>query len=105
MKSALFPDPDPPRSALLFQPPGADWLAYVFSAAPLVFSQIASEEFLEDVNSILNSGEVPDLFLPEDLDKLLNDLRPIVEAGGVPGTRDGTGHSSSWAVCNVRAFS
>ena len=33
-------------------------------------SQILKESFLEDINNILNTGEVPNLMLPEDKDKI-----------------------------------
>jgi len=42
----------------------------------LTDTQIVKESFLEDINNILNTGEVPNLFLPEDNDKILNGLRP-----------------------------
>ena len=32
--------------------------------------QILKESFLEDINNILNTGEVPNLMLPEDKDKI-----------------------------------
>ncbi len=38
-------------------------------------SQIVMEQFLEDINNILNSGEVPNLFAKEDQDNIVNDLR------------------------------
>lgn len=31
-------------------------------------NQITNESFLEDVNNLLNSGEIPNLWLPEDKD-------------------------------------
>ena len=40
-------------------------------------SQILKESFLEDINNILNTGEVPNLMLPEDKDKIQNDVRQI----------------------------
>ena len=40
--------------------------------------QILKESFLEDINNILNTGEVPNLMLPEDKDKIQNDVRQIV---------------------------
>jgi len=41
-------------------------------------TQIVKESFLEDVNNLLNTGEVPNLFLPEDFDKIINGVRPVV---------------------------
>ncbi|KAI9346257.1 dynein heavy chain and region D6 of dynein motor-domain-containing protein [Obelidium mucronatum] len=40
-------------------------------------TQIKTESFLEDVNNILNSGEVPNLFPPEEREKIFADLRPL----------------------------
>lgn len=40
--------------------------------------QILKESFLEDINNVLNTGEVPNLMLPEDKDKIQNDVRQIV---------------------------
>ena len=41
-------------------------------------NQILSETFLEDINNVLNTGEIPNLMLPEDKDRIVNDVRPIV---------------------------
>ncbi len=40
-------------------------------------TQIVQESFLEDINNILNSGEVPNLLKSEDKEQILNDLRPV----------------------------
>lgn len=52
-------------------------------ARPTVFlltdTQIIHESFLEDVNNILNSGEVSNLFAKEEQDTLEQDLRPVME--------------------------
>ncbi|OMJ95933.1 hypothetical protein SteCoe_485 [Stentor coeruleus] len=42
-------------------------------------TQIINESFLEDINNILNSGEVPNLFTKEEMDIIEGDLRPIAE--------------------------
>uniref|UniRef100_A0AAY4DWD2 AAA+ ATPase domain-containing protein n=1 Tax=Denticeps clupeoides TaxID=299321 RepID=A0AAY4DWD2_9TELE len=39
-------------------------------------TQIVVEEFLEDINNILNSGEVPNLFEKDDLEQVLAATRP-----------------------------
>lgn len=44
----------------------------------LTDNQIVKESFLEDINNLLNTGDVPNLFLPEDTDKIINGVRPIV---------------------------
>ncbi len=41
-------------------------------------TQIINESFLEDVNNLLNTGEVPNLMEMEDKDKIVNMVRPIV---------------------------
>ncbi|KAJ0412743.1 hypothetical protein ATCC90586_002373 [Pythium insidiosum] len=59
---------------------------------PTVFlftdSQIVEESFLEDINNVLNSGEVPNLFPSDEMDRIVNDMRPIVKALEIPETRD-----------------
>ena len=46
------------------------------------------ESFLEDINNILNTGEVPSLWLPEDLEEIINDIRPLAKEAKVEETRD-----------------
>ena len=54
-----------------------------------VCHQIVVEEFLEDINNILNSGEVPNLFEPDEYEKLIIGCRPgAKEAGIAEGNRD-----------------
>ncbi|ODM98966.1 Dynein heavy chain 6, axonemal [Orchesella cincta] len=54
---------------------------------PMVFlftdTQIAYEEFLEDINNILNSGEVPNLLEPEDQERMLAPIRANAKELGV----------------------
>ncbi|XP_035825271.1 dynein heavy chain 6, axonemal [Aplysia californica] len=58
---------------------------------PTVFlltdSDIVKESFLEDINCILNSGEVPDLFDNEELDGITMELKSAASEAGVPDTR------------------
>lgn len=61
---------------------------------PTVFlmndTQIVKEEFLEDVNNILNSGEVPNLFEGDEYEKIiLNTRMACIEATQKDATRDG----------------
>ncbi|KAJ3207853.1 Dynein heavy chain 6, axonemal [Entophlyctis luteolus] len=51
-------------------------------------TQIKMESFLEDINNILNSGEVPNLFATDEREKILGDLRPIAREKGIPEDRD-----------------
>ena len=52
-------------------------------------TQIVVEEFLEDINNILNSGEVPNLFEKDELEEIMGKTRPLAKAAGVnEGDRD-----------------
>ncbi|KAI8907759.1 dynein heavy chain and region D6 of dynein motor-domain-containing protein [Powellomyces hirtus] len=51
-------------------------------------TQIKTETFLEDVNNILNSGEVPNLFEFDEREKILGDLRSVCREKGFPEDRD-----------------
>jgi dynein heavy chain, axonemal len=51
-------------------------------------SQIVKEQMLEDINNILNTGEIPNLMLPEDMDKIIESCRPFVKAAGKQETRN-----------------
>jgi dynein heavy chain len=51
-------------------------------------TQIVEESFLEDVNNILNSGEVPNLFAPDEMEGILGKVRPLAKAAGKPDTKD-----------------
>lgn len=43
-------------------------------------SQITDEAFLEDVNNMLNTGEVPNLFPADELAQLMELVRPAAQA-------------------------
>ena len=45
------------------------------------------ESFLEDINSMLNSGEVPDLFDNEEMDGIAMDLKSAAAQSSIPDTR------------------
>ena len=51
-------------------------------------NQIVDETFLEDINNILNTGEIPNLFQPDEVTKICDDLRPIVKQMNLPDSRD-----------------
>ncbi|CAM9220423.1 unnamed protein product [Chrysoparadoxa australica] len=59
---------------------------------PTVFlfsdTQIVEEGFLEDINNILNSGDVPNLFAPDELEKIVSMVRPLAKDAGKMETRD-----------------
>lgn len=59
---------------------------------PTVFlftdTQIIRESFLEDINNILNAGEVPDLFAADELAKIVDMVRTRAKAAGKMETKD-----------------
>eukprot|EP00667_Euglena_gracilis_P000011 EG_transcript_11 len=50
-------------------------------------TQIVKESFLEDVASILNSGEVPNLFEAPDMEEIMSKMKPVCVAEGLPLTK------------------
>jgi len=64
---------------------------------PVVFlfadTQIVSENFIEDINNILNSGEVPNLFANDEWEKIIGGCRKACEEAGIPTSKD-----------NIKAF-
>jgi dynein heavy chain len=51
-------------------------------------TQIINETFIEDINNILNAGEVPNLFPNDEMDRIVNDLRPVAKEQGRNEARD-----------------
>ncbi|XP_034941913.1 dynein heavy chain 6, axonemal [Chelonus insularis] len=49
-------------------------------------TQIVMEEFLEDINNTLNSGEILNLYEAEELEKVIIATRPAAKAVGIPET-------------------
>uniref|UniRef100_A0A6Q2WX96 Dynein axonemal heavy chain 12 n=1 Tax=Esox lucius TaxID=8010 RepID=A0A6Q2WX96_ESOLU len=47
----------------------------------LTDAQIKEEAFLEDVDSVLNTGEVPNLFAMDEKQEIVEAVRPIAQAG------------------------
>ncbi|XP_067360331.1 dynein axonemal heavy chain 1 [Channa argus] len=43
-----------------------------------VDTQIKSESFLEDINNILNSGDVPNLYAADEQERILTSMKPVV---------------------------
>jgi dynein heavy chain len=68
-----------------------DLKSYMMTAGadnqPIAFlfgdSQVVHESFLEDINNILNSGEVPNLFVKDELEQVITGVRPHAKAAGV----------------------
>nr|XP_015196051.1 PREDICTED: dynein heavy chain 2, axonemal isoform X1 [Lepisosteus oculatus]XP_015196052.1 PREDICTED: dynein heavy chain 2, axonemal isoform X1 [Lepisosteus oculatus]XP_015196053.1 PREDICTED: dynein heavy chain 2, axonemal isoform X1 [Lepisosteus oculatus] len=59
---------------------------------PTVFlfndTQVVDESFLEDVNNILSSGEVPSMYKPDEFEEIQSALGDAARADGVPETPD-----------------
>lgn len=51
-------------------------------------TQIVKESFLEDINNLLNSGEVPNLFLPDEKANICDELAPKAREKGQGDNRD-----------------
>ena len=49
--------------------------------------QIKAESFLEDINNILNSGDVPNIYGFDELDTIYNAMKPIVLDAGLQATK------------------
>ena len=54
--------------------------------------QITNERFLVYINDLLSSGEIADLYVPEDKDSIVNNLRPAVKSAGLVDNKE-----NSWA--------
>lgn len=51
-------------------------------------SQIVKESFLEDINNVLNTGEIPNLWAPEDFEEIINEVRPMAKEQKLYDSRD-----------------
>jgi dynein heavy chain len=51
-------------------------------------SQIVDERFLVYLNDLLSSGNIPDLFAPEEKDDLMNGVRSEAKQAGIIDTRE-----------------
>ena len=58
---------------------------------PVVFlfsdTQIKSESFLEDINNILNAGDVPNIYAFDDQEQIFTAMKPYVQDLGLPPTK------------------
>ena len=50
-------------------------------------TQIKSESFLEDLNNILNAGDVPNIFAQDELDSIFMAMKPVVLDLGLQPTK------------------
>eukprot|EP00961_Rhodomonas_salina_P186634 2519881-Rhodomonas_salina.1 len=50
-------------------------------------SQIVMESFLEDINNVLNAGEVPNIWDMSDIDQICMAVRPLCQAEGIAITK------------------
>ena len=59
---------------------------------PVVFlfsdTQIVMEAFLEDINNLLNAGDIPNIYLPEEIEKIISAVRPLASKAGKSERRD-----------------
>ncbi|XP_074169160.1 dynein axonemal heavy chain 1 isoform X1 [Rhinolophus sinicus] len=50
-------------------------------------TQIKNESFLEDINNVLNSGDIPNLYTPDEQDQIVNTMRPYIQEQGLQPTK------------------
>ncbi|VDM31966.1 unnamed protein product [Hydatigera taeniaeformis] len=51
-------------------------------------TQIKKETFLEDLNNVLNIGDVPNIYAFEDLENIYNAMKPVVNNAGIMPTKN-----------------
>ena len=54
----------------------------------LTDAQVPDEKFLVLINDMLASGEIPGLFVDDDLEAVISGLRNEVKGAGIQDTRD-----------------
>uniref|UniRef100_A0A8C3GQP8 Dynein axonemal heavy chain 1 n=1 Tax=Cairina moschata TaxID=8855 RepID=A0A8C3GQP8_CAIMO len=52
-----------------------------------VDTQIKNESFLEDINNLLNSGDVPNIYSPDDQEQIMTAMKPVVRELGQQPTK------------------
>ncbi|CAN0221029.1 unnamed protein product [Ectocarpus sp. 6 AP-2014] len=62
-------------------------VVFLFNDTQASISYIVNEGMLEDVNNILNSGDVPNLYGPEEMDRIMTACRPICAKKRIPATK------------------
>ncbi|XP_008570797.1 PREDICTED: dynein heavy chain 1, axonemal [Galeopterus variegatus] len=50
-------------------------------------TQIKNESFLEDINNVLNSGDIPNIYTAEEQDQIVNVMRPYIQEQGLQPTK------------------
>ncbi|KAF4023972.1 hypothetical protein G4228_016077 [Cervus hanglu yarkandensis] len=50
-------------------------------------TQIKNESFLEDINNILNSGDIPNLYNVDEQDQIITTMRPYIQEQGLQPTK------------------
>ncbi|XP_034961986.1 dynein axonemal heavy chain 1 isoform X2 [Zootoca vivipara] len=50
-------------------------------------TQIKSESFLEDINNLLNSGDIPNLYALDEQDQIMTTMKPLVQDQGLQPTK------------------
>lgn len=64
-----------------------EYIVWIFIIASVLILQIKSESFLEDVNNILNSGDVPNLYAVDEQERILTAMQPVVKNLGQQPTK------------------
>lgn len=57
------------------------------SCCTLISPQIKNESFLEDINNVLNSGDIPNLYSSDEQDQIVNTMRPYIQEQGLQPTK------------------
>lgn len=61
---------------------------FIFIESYIVhYLQIKSESFLEDINNILNSGDVPNIYGFDEQEQIFTALKPVVQDLGLQPTK------------------
>uniref|UniRef100_A0A8C5ZKT2 Dynein axonemal heavy chain 1 n=1 Tax=Marmota marmota marmota TaxID=9994 RepID=A0A8C5ZKT2_MARMA len=50
-------------------------------------TQIKNESFLEDINNVLNSGDIPNIYSLDEQDQIVNTMRPYIQEQGLQPTK------------------
>uniref|UniRef100_A0A8C9DGR4 Dynein axonemal heavy chain 1 n=1 Tax=Prolemur simus TaxID=1328070 RepID=A0A8C9DGR4_PROSS len=50
-------------------------------------TQIKNESFLEDINNVLNSGDIPNIYTADEQDQIMNTMRPYIQEQGLQPTK------------------